>query len=103
MTPPDSRVFANPSKSFFIDMITRDLTMTDAILDLIDNSIDQAVKRQRVDVMKSLITHNGHSRFKTADVSVRFSKSEFSIRDTCGGISVSDARKCLQIREPSCW
>lgn len=33
---------ANPTKSFFVRMITRDISLEDCILDLIDNSIDGA-------------------------------------------------------------
>ena len=32
----------NPTKTFFIDMITRDISIKDAIIDLLDNSIDGA-------------------------------------------------------------
>lgn len=32
----------SPTKQFFIDMITRDISIEDAIMDLIDNSIDGA-------------------------------------------------------------
>jgi hypothetical protein len=33
---------ANPTKAFFVTMITRDITLEDCILDLIDNSVDGA-------------------------------------------------------------
>ncbi|KJV41509.1 hypothetical protein [Brevundimonas sp. KM4] len=36
---PD-RANANPSKSFFIAMLTRDIDLVDCILDLLDNSVD---------------------------------------------------------------
>ena len=32
----------SPTKQFFIDMITRDISIEDAIIDLLDNSIDGA-------------------------------------------------------------
>lgn len=32
----------NPTKKFFIEMITRDISIEDAIIDLLDNSIDGA-------------------------------------------------------------
>ena len=70
MVSPSDIVQAKPSKAFFIDMITRDLTVTDSILDLVDNSIDQAVERQRVDVMTTL-TNGGSQRFKAAEVSLK--------------------------------
>lgn len=33
---------ANPTKEFFITMLTRDIPLDRAILDLIDNSVDAA-------------------------------------------------------------
>jgi hypothetical protein len=33
---------ANPTKAFFVRMITRDISLADCILDLIDNSVDAA-------------------------------------------------------------
>ena len=37
-----SKVNANPTKEFFISMLTRDIDIRAAILELIDNSIDGA-------------------------------------------------------------
>ena len=34
----------NPTKKFFIEMITRDISIEDAIIDLLDNSIDGATQ-----------------------------------------------------------
>lgn len=43
MIPGDkSKASANPTKAFFVRMITRDITLEDCIFDLIDNSIDGA-------------------------------------------------------------
>ncbi len=38
----DRSAHANPTKAFFVSMITRDITLEDSILDLIDNSVDSA-------------------------------------------------------------
>jgi hypothetical protein len=40
---------ATPTKRFFIDNLTRDLTLEDAILDLVDNSIDAFVRTHSAD------------------------------------------------------
>jgi hypothetical protein len=37
---------ANPTKAFFVRMITRDISLADCILDLIDNSVDAAWQRE---------------------------------------------------------
>jgi hypothetical protein len=38
----DKKARANPTKAFFVRMITRDISLEDCILDLIDNSVDGA-------------------------------------------------------------
>ena len=40
-------VNSSPSKTFFIDMITKDVSVESAILDLIDNAIDSHKKHKR--------------------------------------------------------
>ena len=35
-----SLIDASPTKNFFVDMLTRDIDIKDAILDLLDNCID---------------------------------------------------------------
>lgn len=39
-----SIIEGNPTKKFFIEMITRDISIEDAIIDLLDNSIDGATQ-----------------------------------------------------------
>ena len=38
----NTKAVANPTKEFFVRMLTRDITVDDCILDLIDNSVDGA-------------------------------------------------------------
>ena len=91
-------VIGRPSKAFFVDMITRDLTVDDSILDLIDNSIDAAVTRQGVNVMK-VLTEQRHDndRFQHAKVSIdiNIDADRFVIRDSCGGISIDNAQETV--------
>ena len=44
----DKTIKASPTKEFFITMLTRDVMLTRAIIDLVDNSVDGA-KRSRPD------------------------------------------------------
>lgn len=85
-----------PSKAFFVDMITRDLTVEDSILDLIDNAIDAAVTRQDVDVMTVLPghEHNKH-RFSKATIAINIDDVALTINDTCGGMSIKDAEEVV--------
>jgi hypothetical protein len=72
-----------PTKKFFIDMITRDISIEDAIIDLIDNSIDGA-NRLRPKV---------NSSFEGLYVKLSLNKDMFVIEDNCGGFSLETAQK----------
>jgi hypothetical protein len=76
----NTTIKASPTKEFFINMLTRDVLLTRAIIDLVDNSVDGA-KRLRPD-----------GNFTGLSVSIHFSNSEFRIEDNCGGIPVDIAR-----------
>lgn len=68
-------VDSSPSKEFFLNMITKDVTVESCILDLIDNSID-AYKRKITEIEQGNI-----------DISYSLSEDYFSINDNCGGMS----------------
>ncbi|MBI2101354.1 ATP-binding protein [Candidatus Woesearchaeota archaeon] len=68
---PSSEIDASPTKSFFIATLVRDIQLTDAVLDLIDNSIDGYIENK----LKG-----------RKNISVNFSKDQFVIEDDCGGI-----------------
>ena len=67
---------AIPTKQFFVSMLTRDIRLEDAILDLVDNCLDGALRSAdgtEVDYSKHF-------------VEISFSTENFSIKDDCGGI-----------------
>lgn len=70
----------NPTKTFFIEMITRDISIKDAILDLLDNSIDGAnsINSENYEGLYIDITLNGEA---------------FTVKDNCGGFSLETAKK----------
>ena len=72
---------ANPTKEFFIDMLTKDIPLIRAILDLVDNSLDGA-RRMR-----------GDSDYNGLNVNIDYSDNNFRISDNCGGITVDTARR----------
>jgi hypothetical protein len=74
----EGRVDAKPEKRFFVDMLTRDIELAPAIIDLVDNSIDGA-KRARPE--------EGDQRFEGLSVKMRLGPDDFEILDTCGGFS----------------
>lgn len=89
MTRVQSRAEATPTKDFFINIITRDISIEDCILDLLDNSLDGA---RRV-----VLRRNGDTESETAyegyKISITFQDDSFEILDNCGGISIESAEK----------
>ncbi|MDR3410474.1 MAG: ATP-binding protein [Formivibrio sp.] len=70
------RAEASPTKRFFVSMLTRDISLADAILDLLDNCLDGALRLadgQEVDYTKHF-------------VKIELAADHFSIEDNCGGI-----------------
>ncbi len=80
---PDDEIDAEPTKTFFIDMFTRDIPLDQAILDLVDNSVDGA---------KALIAKQGGT-YDQRWVKLEFDKNSFKIVDNCGGFSRKAARQ----------
>jgi hypothetical protein len=81
------KAIANPTKEFFVTMITRDITLEDCILDLIDNSVDGAWRGAGSRPI-GLAEAADLSNFSIA---IEFSPEGFSIADNCGGMTLEDA------------
>ena len=71
---------ASPTKDLFVTMLVRDLVLTDAISDLVDNCVDGA-KGLRPD-----------KNYAGLYVKIIANKNIFSIEDNCGGFSSQVAR-----------
>jgi len=71
---------ASPTKELFIYMLTRDIPLIRAILDLVDNSVDGATR----------MTHGDD--YSMHWVRIECTKKRFAISDNCGGIPVDVAR-----------
>jgi hypothetical protein len=78
---------AYPTKNFFVKMITRDIALEDSILDLIDNSIDGAWKKEG-SRPSGLAEGPDLSHYH---VRIEASPLKFTITDNCGGMSLEDA------------
>lgn len=70
----------NPTKVFFIEMLTRDISITDAIIDLLDNSIDGASSINKDD-------------YSNLFINITINENEFIVEDNCGGFSLDTAQK----------
>ena len=78
---------AAPTKNFFVNMLTRDIELEDAILDLLDNCTDG--------IQRALQKRDGDDRFDSYDgfkANVTIEKGYFKIEDNCGGISIDRAK-----------
>ncbi len=71
-------VDASPVKSFFVHMLTRDIKLEEAILDLLDNCVDGILRSHGASGKKK-----SYSGFLAE---IKFNKDLFSISDNCGGI-----------------
>ena len=76
--PQYEPVDASPVKSFFVSMLTRDIKLEEAILDLLDNCVD-GILRKRGQVL-------GTKPYKSYRAEIEFNKDMFTISDNCGGI-----------------
>ena len=89
---PDAN--ANPDKRFFIDLIIRDISLEDAMLDLIDNAIDALVRTKQIDLYKGFVNRKDGAQDKPlAEIKISFSTKQFRINDNCGGIPFESAEK----------
>ncbi|WP_026776287.1 ATP-binding protein [Polaribacter sp. Hel_I_88] len=71
---------ANPTKDFFINMLTRDIRLDRAIIDLIDNCIDGAKNLKPKEDYEGL------------NVQLNLNENNFEIIDNCGGFSLNTAK-----------
>jgi hypothetical protein len=82
---------ADPSKLFFTETLTRDIGLSDCILDLIDNSIHSLITRFDLDVTEHFFAGTKPKRVD-ARIGIECGALSFKMADNCGGISVADAR-----------
>ena len=77
----DLRIDANPTKEFFIYMLTKDIGLSRSILDLIDNCVDGAIRIRDTERYDGLYIH------------IIVDNERLHISDNCGGIDIEIARK----------
>ncbi|KQP26651.1 ATP-binding protein [Methylobacterium sp. Leaf100] len=79
----DDEIDVTPTRALFVEMLTRDIQLDRAVLDLVDNSIDGA-KRLRP----------GHDSDLTGlELKIVLDSDKFEISDNCGGIGHDIARR----------
>jgi len=82
-----------PTKAFFVNMLTKDIELEDAILDLLDNCVDGALRSTKAAI-------NAERPYEGYYAELMFSGKEFSIRDNCGGISEEVRDSAFRLGRP---
>lgn len=88
------RADASPEKHLFISLITRDISIVAAFLDLIDNSINAAVRpaASRLQTAQDYLTvQQDTSMHPAVDISLKIGPNRVEIKDTAPGISAKTA------------
>lgn len=75
------KVNAFPAKRFFVEMLTRDIELQDAILDLLDNCVDGALRQNQ-----AIQPQDPSKPYLGRQAKIDFNKDGFTITDNCGGI-----------------
>ena len=76
---------ASPTKQFFVQMLTRDIALQDAILDLLDNCIDG--------ILRSGATASSPRPYEGFKATIVMAPGHFVVEDNCGGIPIEIAKK----------
>jgi len=84
---PTNRANASPTKEFFVTTLTRDISLDDCILDLVDNSIDGAWSVSGFHASDFEINED----LAPFTVDILIESDRFRILDNCGGISLDNA------------
>jgi signal transduction histidine kinase len=85
---------ASPEKRLFISLLTRDIPLIAAFLDLVDNSINAAIEpfAGRLSTAEDYATlFNDKSITPSVDINIMVSKEGISISDNAAGISADTA------------
>ncbi|NMM29221.1 MAG: ATP-binding protein [Glaciimonas sp.] len=83
MTSNTKHANAFPTKRFFVDMLIKDIELHDAILDLLDNCLDGA--------MRTAAKQSGRDPVRPYDgfsAWIEFDQNSFCITDNCGGLPI---------------
>lgn len=86
-------IFGGPTKRFFVSMLPRDIKLEDALLDLLDNSVDGAMRQQ-----KSKLSQK--TPFKGFYSELTISEDGFEITDNCGGIPKDYVEDAFSLGRP---
>ncbi|MGJ0397112.1 MAG: ATP-binding protein [Methylocystis sp.] len=82
---PIGSAVASPTKDFFVRMLTRDIELQDALLDLLDNCVDG--------IVRSGVAGDSSRPYESFKAKIVTAPGRFVIEDNCGGIPIETAKK----------
>ena len=85
------RVTAKPEKEFFVHMLTKDISVLDCILDLVDNAVDAAQNGLPNDTATEPSAMLTSRKLEGSVIALSVEANRFEISDNCGGMPVSAA------------
>lgn len=94
MNKPANSIYGGPTKRLFVSMLTRDIELDDAILDLLDNSVDGAMRSNPGKIYSP-------APFKGFEAELTIKDGKFLIRDNCGGIPPDYLTDAFSLGRPS--
>ncbi|MCV4614521.1 ATP-binding protein, partial [Escherichia coli] len=83
MVSSNVKIAAFPAKRFFVEMLTRDIELSDSILDLLDNCLDGVLRKNNFTPEQ---TFGKSDVYKGYYAHIEFDENSFRITDNCGGI-----------------
>ncbi|ELY5835239.1 ATP-binding protein [Cronobacter sakazakii] len=90
MVSSNAKIKAFPAKRFFVEMLTRDIELSDSILDLLDNCLDGVLRKNNFTPEQ---TFGKSDVYKGYHAHIEFDENHFKIIDNCGGIPGELAEK----------
>ena len=95
--PRNVQVSAGPTKAFFVRMLTKDIELADAILDLLDNCVDGILRRRAAEAKATKkaqkLLKPTKRPYKEFWADIEATPEGFVIHDNCGGIPEKIAEK----------
>jgi len=88
----EKTVNASPTKNFFVEMLTRDIDLEDAILDLLDNCVDG--------IQRIITTSDSDKPYEGFWAKITLSQAQFRIEDNCGGIPAEAQEYAFRMGRP---
>src|ERR1700730_15538084 len=87
------QILVAPTKRFFVEMFTRDVELDEAILDLLDNSVDGVLRLRGYQ-------SDAESPYSGCHAHLKLSDKEFTISDNGGGIPEDIVETAFRLGRP---